>query len=296
MALDPILSTLSPRSLEAPRGPSPHKAEVFQDSPLCHQADYWQSRCNDLKKSLNQVKADLAQVSERERRLTLRNSELESRNSGNDALEDEVYHLRRDLADREEELRHLQKEFRVNHSEMRRRLDVAVKNSKSKEDLCENLQLQLRSKVVELDKAKEELHQLRKELSKQQETHHRETAELRSKLEALESIRENFRAKEQDFEQQEELCHQAVSELSRLRLRLKTAQEQEAKQYRMVELLQSEKDLWLDRSSHYKKQYYDSLRQGLDVTLNATATAPATPPTPPATLPWRRFSRASVSQ
>eukprot|EP00435_Cladocopium_sp_Y103_P007926 s2035_g2.t1 len=236
---------------------------VLQDAALCHQADYWQSRCNDLKKNLSQVKAELASVLERERSLSLRNTELESRTFGNDALEDEAYELGRELDGRKEELRHLRREFQANHSEMQRRLDSALKNSKSKEDLCETLRLQLRSKVGELDKAKDELHELKKQFTKEQELHHRSTAELRAKVEALEKFRDNFQAKQQDFERQEELCHEAVSELSSLRLRLKAAQEQDLKKTRMLEVLESEKDLWIGRSAHYKKQYYDSLRHGL---------------------------------
>ena len=253
MALDPILS-LSPRT--GSRGHSPQRERmdprtehVLQDAALCHQADYWQSRCNDLKKNLSQVKAELASVLERERSLSIRNTELESRKSSNDELEDEAYELQRELDGKKEELRHLRKEFQVNHSEMKRRLDSALRNSKSKEDLCETLRLQLRSKVGELDKAKDELHELKKQFTKEQELHHRSTAELRAKLEALAQIRDSFQAKQQDFERQEELCHEAVAELSSLRLRLKAAQEEDSKKTRMLEVLQSENDLWIGRSS-----------------------------------------------
>ena len=124
-----------------------------------------------------------------------------------------------------------------------------MRNSKSKEDLCETLRLQLRSKVGELDKAKDELHELKKQFTKEQELHHRSTAELRAKLEALAQIRDSFQAKQQDFERQEELCHEAVAELSSLRLRLKAAQEEDSKKTRMLEVLQSENDLWIGRSS-----------------------------------------------
>eukprot|EP00438_Fugacium_kawagutii_P026241 Skav233556 [mRNA] locus=scaffold563:478255:479109:+ [translate_table: standard] len=284
MALDPLVL------------PEPQPHHVLKDSALCHQADYWQSRCNDLKKSLNQVKAELYSVQEKERSLTLRNAELESYGS----LEEEVYELRNELADSNEHFRHLHKESHAQLSEMQRRLDSALRNSKSKDDLCENMRLQLQSKARELEKVKEELQEAKNLRQKEQESHHRSMAELRAKLEASDKMKdEELRAKEEQLHEEEALRDEAVSELSSLRQRLKVAQEQANKHSKMTEVLQSEKDLWISRSAHYKKQYYEHLRythcSDGDTTDYSSGTMGMSLNSRPVTpTPWRHFSRTGV--
>lgn len=266
--------------------PEPQAHHVLKDSALCHQADYWQSRCNDLKKSLNQVKAEL----EKERSFTLRAESY--------GLEEELYELRNELADSNEHFRHLRKESHAQLSEMQRRLDTALRNSKSKDDLCDNMRLQLQSKARELDKVKEELQQAKNTLIKEQEIHHRSMAELRAKLEASEKMKDDLRAKEEQLhEETQALRDEAVSELSSLRQRLKVAQEQANKHSKMTEVLQSEKDLWISRSAHYKKQYYEHLRYThcsdgtTDHSTGTMGTSLSRPLTP---RPWPHFSRTGV--
>lgn len=65
-------------------------------------------------------------------------------------------------------------------------------------------------------------------------------------------MREEVRVKEQDLhkvrtglQKEEKLHYNAVSEICDLRHRLKVALEQESKHLRMVETLQSERELWL---------------------------------------------------
>lgn len=280
MALDPLVL------------PEPQPHHVLKDSALCHQADYWQSRCNDLKKSLNQVKAELYSVREKERS---RNAELESYGS----LEEEVYELRNELADSNEHFRHLRKESHAQLSEMQRRLDSALRNSKSKDDACDNMRLQLQSKARELDKVKEELQQTKNTLIKEQEIHHRSMAELRSKLEASEKMKDDLRAKEEQLHEEEALRDEAVSELSSLRQRLKVAQEQANKHSKMIEVLQSEKDLWISRSAQYKKQYYEHLRythcsNGTDHPTWTMGTERLNCSRPVTPRPWPHFSRTGV--
>ena len=289
---DPLLG--SPRT----HAQSSHM-DLLQDAPLTHQADYWHSRCNDLKTSLQQVKAELASVLERERTLTLRNEELETRTTGSPSMENEIYDLEEELRLQHEENRRLRQQ--VHHSgEMKRRIDSALNNARLKEELCERFREDLRSKTGDLEKAKGELQKLRTESAKEQEVHHRSMAELRAKLDMHEKNQQDFLTREEDFQREEQLHREAVSKIADLRQRLKIAQEQEAKHGKAVELLQSERDLWISRCEYYKKNYYDSLRHGLPMAYDAampisvpTFTIPTPMGTAPSTPSWRHFSRSS---
>lgn len=288
---DPLLGSPKPHAQSA-------HMDLLQDAPLTHQADYWHSRCNDLKTSLQQVKAELASVLERERTLISRNEELERR-TGDASLEDEFYDLQEELRLRHEENRRLRQQMHQS-GEMQRRIDSALKNARLKEELCERLREDLRSKTGDLEKAKGELQKLRTESAKEQEVHHRSMAELRAKLDMQEKMKQEVLTREEDFQREEQLHREAVSKIADLRQRLKIAQEQEAKNGKTVELLQSERDLWISRCEYYKKNYYESLRHGLPAKNDAempipvpTFTVPTPTGTAPSTPPWRRFSRSS---
>ena len=285
----PILTSESPRVVITTGPSSPRLCmDVLQHSALSH-SDYWHGRYHNVEACLYQVKAELASVLERERSLIARNMELERGFSGM-ALEDALQKARNEMACKQE---------------VQLRLEAALKNGKSKEELCEHLRLQLRSKVAEIDKSKEELQKLRTDLNKAQELHHRSMSELRATFEGhLEKLKEELRLKEQDLQivrvkltKQEERNTNVVFEVCDLRQRLEAAMEQEAKHIKMVDLLQSERDLWLSRSDHYEKNYYSCLRRG----LHSLASQPVIDsidititPTPPSHPAPRRFCRGPL--
>lgn len=232
----------------------------------------WPRRYHDLETSLYQVKAELSSVLERERSLISRNLELERRQSANTALEEQLQQARKELGRKN-----------CSEEEIQRRLEAALKNSTSKEKLCEQLRSQLRLKDQELEKSKDELQKLRVEFNKDQELHHRSMTDLREVLERqVDRIKEDLRLKDQDLQlvrtdlqREEQLHHSAVAEICDLRQRLKVTAEQDAKHLRMVDLLQSERDLWLRRSSECKPT------EVVDIHITS-------PPTPPL-YPSRRY-------
>lgn len=281
----PILTSESPRVVITTGPSSPRLCmDVLQHSALSH-SDYWHARYHNVEACLYQVKAELASVLERERSLIARNMELERGFSS--TLEDALQKARNEMACKQE---------------VQLRLEAALKNGKSKEELCEHLRLQLRSKVVEIDKSKEELQKLRTELNKAQELHHRSMSELRAMFEGqLEKLKEELRLKEQDLQKvrisltkQEERNTNVVSEVCDLRQRLEAAMEQEAKHIKMVDLLQSERDLWLSRSDHYEKNYYSCLRRGVHSLASQPVIDITITPTPPSHPAPRRCCRGPV--
>lgn len=227
-------------------------------------AGEWHRRYHDLEASLYQVQAELSSVKERERSLIARNLELERQQSGWSAMEGALQDARKELSSQ-----------KSSALELQRRLDAALKNGSSKEGLCEQLRAQLRSREVELEKSKEEVQKLRVEFNKDQELHHRSMSELRDVFERqLEKMREEVRVKEQDLhkvrtglQKEEKLHYNAVSEICDLRHRLKVALEQESKHLRMVETLQSERELWL-RSDTY---CWCKPAEVVDITITPTA-------------------------
>lgn len=287
----PILTSESPRVVITTGPSSPRLCvDVLQHSAASH-SDYWHARYRNVEACLYQVKAELASVLEREGSLIARNMELERmERCFSSALEDAHQKARNELACKQE----------VQNLQLR--LEAALKNGKSKEELCEHLRLQLRSKVAEIDKSKEELQKLRTDLNKAQELHHRSMSELRAMFEGqLEKLKEELRLKEQDLQivrislaKQEERNTNVVSEVCDLRQRLEAAMEQEAKHIKMVDLLQSERDLWLSRSDHYEKNYYSCLRRGVHSLASQPAIDITITPTPPSHPAPRRCCRGPV--
>lgn len=201
------------------------------ETGLCRRAEYWQDRYHDLEASFYQVKAELTSVLERER------SRLQKEGSGHSALardqlcaarllleerEDTVQDLRRQLNCKEEEVNKL-KEDLYGQTEQRRVAEAALANSRAKEELCEQLLDQLQTCKDTLRLKDEELQKLRTEIIEGQEFQHSVGCELR--------------------------CLEAVLD-------------KEARNSRMVDLLQAERDMWLCRSEHYERNY-DSLRRSL---------------------------------
>eukprot|EP00438_Fugacium_kawagutii_P026243 Skav233558 [mRNA] locus=scaffold563:532727:533524:+ [translate_table: standard] len=248
------------------------------DSPaLCRQAEYWHRRYHD-------VKAELCSLRERCTFLD------EGRHSAIVAavapLRDQLGTTRLLLAEREDTVQGLLQQLKCKEDEVKRLNHELLRQTEERkvaELSCAEARNSLEAAVVkcrgkeddcklllgQLEKAKDDLNQADLELNKLRMTSqpevHCEAWELRGHLEAV--------------------------------------LDKEARNSRMVNLLQAERDMWFSRSEHYEKNY-DSLRRNLydlaspeilEISIPSPTGRPSIVPVPPRRLFYpRRFGRRTA--
>lgn len=288
------------------RPQSPRVLVKGGDAPaLCRKAEYWHRRYHDLELRFYEVKAELSSVLEREQRERCAFHKDEGRRSAIVAaavapVRDQLCTTRLLLAEREDTVQGL------------------LQQLKCKEDELQLFKCSLKSKEDELKRLNDEL--LRQ--TEERKVAELSCAEARSSLEAAVV---KCRSKEDDcklllgqLEKAKDDMNLADFELNKLRMtsqpelhceawelrgHLEAVLDKEARNSRMVNLLQAERDMWFSRSEHYERNY-DSLRRNLcDLAshpeiVEISITSPRGPsvvPVPPRRLFYpRRFGRRTA--
>ncbi|CAK9056099.1 Uncharacterized protein SCF082_LOCUS30268 [Durusdinium trenchii] len=236
----------------------------------------------DLRKKLE---ASLKKITSQEHICEVMDRELKLLRSQLPVKEAELLKLKSDLKKKTIEAEQHDKAMQWELSDLQVRLGTSLQKTADSEEEVQQLQGQLKEKEVELEEMQ----------SQKVEALELQMAELRGRLEA--ALRENstkdhlVQLKEQELQKlkvellkEHELCHAAVADNCELRQiyyeKLNALGQQEAKHQRSVEVLEAEKDMWLNRSGQLEK-VNDRLRSDLQKNLQVAEAEMTLLPTPP---------------